>query len=129
MAYVRVDVGNDMMPGAGGGAQTGGLVSIVGISTRDLSGLDAHRFGVEMASRLTHEGQHGIDERQSGMPVTRSEEKTIELRAFTSQSFINEAFRTDSIYKVWTTANGFDRGMVEYFAEQATQLWCGGTCH
>jgi len=128
--FVRVNMDSGLSKGAGGGTSTT-IATIIGVRTSDLTSRNDFNFQTEMTARMTHEGQHGIDQRIAGMPTNRAEEKLGEIRAFTSQSFINEAFAQSSPYGVWTAMGGFDRQAVEGYAEKATQNWCadGGPCH
>lgn len=56
---------------------------------------------VEMAAAAAHEGQHGIDGQFFGRTYNKEEWRLTEYRAFTTQSYINEAFDTTSPYSLW----------------------------
>jgi RHS repeat-associated protein len=56
---------------------------------------------VETAATVAHEGQHGIDGQFFGRTINREEWRSREYSAFTSQSYVNEAFNKTSPYGVW----------------------------
>jgi RHS repeat-associated protein len=87
-------------------------------------------FDTELAAIMGHEMQHGIDQRAGLEKNNRDAEKAMELRAFTTQSFINQGLGVDSVYRVWTQSGGRSDTEIERNAEHATQVWCnnGGNC-
>ena len=70
----------------------------------DLNALKAN-FGnnkVEVAASLAHEGQHVVDEINLGRNPMQGEERyQTEFNAFVNQSYINQAFASVSMYRVW----------------------------
>jgi RHS repeat-associated protein len=86
-------------------------------------------FDTELAAALGHEMQHGIDQRAGLDHNDRASEKAMELRAFTTQSYINQGLGANSVYQIWTNGQRNDAA-IESNAERATQVWCqnGGNC-
>ena len=57
---------------------------------------------LEFAATVAHEGQHGVDAAEHMRnPQGYGERYNTELHAFITQSYVNEAFRTTSVYRVW----------------------------
>lgn len=56
---------------------------------------------VELAVAVAHEGQHGIDGQFFGRPFNKAQWRQTEYKAFTTQSYINEAFNKTSPYSLW----------------------------
>ena len=56
---------------------------------------------VETAATVAHEGQHGIDGQFFGPTYNKEQWRATEYRAFTTQSYVNEAFNKTSPYGLW----------------------------
>lgn len=56
---------------------------------------------VELAAAVAHEGQHGVDGQFFGRPISKMTWRQTEYNAFTTQSYINEAFNKTSPYSLW----------------------------
>ncbi len=56
---------------------------------------------VETAAAVAHEGQHGIDGQFFGRLYNNEQWRAREYRAFTTQSYVNEAFDKTSPYGLW----------------------------
>jgi hypothetical protein len=97
---------------------------------KTVGGRNSPVFRPEVASTLAHEGQHGIDERQEGMPSNRSMEKSLELRAARTEAAVWEGLNVDSLWGTWRQATGISVENIEIEAETSTELWCsaGGNC-
>lgn len=67
----------------------------------DTGGNEGTTVRVETAAAVAHEGQHGIDGQFFGRPSNHETWRATEYRAFTTQSYINEAFNKTSPYGLW----------------------------
>jgi RHS repeat-associated protein len=56
---------------------------------------------VAMGAQLSHEGQHGLDQRADGMPATKSEEMSGERRAATTEARAWQVMGTDAWWKTY----------------------------
>jgi hypothetical protein len=124
---VTVRVGSS--PGIVGGTSTVGDRTTVGIDlnreAQDTGGRSSPTFGPEIASTLTHEGQHGMDQRREGMPSSRDMEKSSELRAARTEAAVWEGLKVDSLWGTWSQATGISVENIEREAEASTDFWCG----
>jgi RHS repeat-associated protein len=116
---------------AGGpmGSSTHNGVTNIKIDAKLMNGLAAlHKLPITSAyaAELAHEGQHGIDQRHDGMPNSRAEELRGETRAARTEAAGWQAVNTDSWWKTWTQAGGFDSKAIQKEAEAATTAWCQG---
>jgi hypothetical protein len=71
---------------------------------------------VETAAAAAHEGQHGIDGQFFGRARNRDEWRVTEHNAFTTQSYVNEAYNTTSPYGLWESGwkeNSITNGLRE----------------
>ena len=130
---VTVKIGN--AGGANANTATRGGKTTITLDLTQMAAVFGHRsdgsnLSTETAATVAHEGQHGIDEKANGMPQNRAQEKAYEVKAFTTQSFVNHGLGVNSAYGVWTNVGGFNASAVDSSAETSTQSWClaGGTC-
>lgn len=72
----------------------------------------------ELAAAISHEGQHGIDGQFFGAPGNKAQWRQSEYKAYTTQSYINEAFDKTSPYGLWD--HGWkESGTSDWFRDSA----------
>jgi hypothetical protein len=128
---VTVNTG-DAAVGANGGTHTdadGKTTISLKLSNWDSKGLTADSARAEKDATVTHEGEHGVQQQDHGMPLSPQAEYLGELQAYGIQGDINQARGVDSAYGIWTQSDGFNGGQVQKFADKSTDLFCGGCWH
>jgi RHS repeat-associated protein len=132
---VHVVVGSGTLPGAAGGTRTVNGITTIGIDLKaDSAYASAHNvpLGAELAGTLTHEAQHGLDEKRYGNPASRAQEKSFELSGYTTEAGTWRGMGVSAPSHIWTRETGFNPHAVEDWAETATQIWCsspGAPCN
>jgi RHS repeat-associated protein len=132
---VHVVVGSGTLPGAAAGTRTVDGITTIGLDLKaDSAYASAHNvpLGAELAGTLTHEAQHGLDERRYGNPASRAQEKLHELSGYTTEAGTWRGMRVSAPSHIWTRETGFNPHAVEDWAETATQIWCsspGAPCN
>jgi RHS repeat-associated protein len=127
---VTVNTGN-AATGANGGTHTDaeGHTSIsLKLSNWDNKGLSDASARTEKDATVAHEGEHGVQQQDHGMPHSAAAEYVGEVQAYAVQSYVNEARGVSSAYGIWTTNGGFDSGKDQSYADKSTQMWCGTAC-
>ena len=91
----------------------------------------------EAAAQAAHEGEHGVQQQNHGMPMNRGQEMAGEVDAYSVQSYVNKGEQDKSSYwsnpaggAIWSMQGGFNAGAVNDYAKQSTDIWCqaGGNC-
>jgi RHS repeat-associated protein len=128
---VTVNTGNASV-GANGGTHTdadGKTTISLKLSNWDSKGLSADSARTEKAATVAHEGEHGVQQQDHGMPHSAGSEYLGELQAYAIQGAVNEARGVDSAYGIWTQGGGFNEGQVQKYADKSTDMFCGGCWH
>jgi RHS repeat-associated protein len=132
---VHISIGSGTITGAAGGTLTRNGITAIGIDLKaDSAYASAHNVtqGAELAGTLTHEAQHGLEERRHGNPESRAQEKSAELAAYTTEAGTWRGMGISAPTHIWTTGTGFNPRAVEAWSETATQIWCkepGAPCN
>lgn len=91
----------------------------------------------EAAAQAAHEGEHGVQQQDHGMPRGKAQEKAGEVDAYSVQSYVNKGEWDTSAYwseksnaAIWSTDGGYSAAAVNDYADQSTAAWCqaGGNC-
>jgi RHS repeat-associated protein len=125
---VTVNTG-DAAVGANGGTHTdanGQTTISLKLSNWDSKGLSDSSARTEKDATVAHEGEHGVQQQDHGMPHSAASEYLGELQAYSVQSSINEARGVSSAYGTWTTGGGFNEGKIQSYADKSTNMFCGG---
>jgi hypothetical protein len=78
----------------------------------------------EAAAQVAHEGEHGVQQQDHGMPQNKAQEKAGEVDSYTVQSYVNKGLQDNSEYGIWTIRGGFNPAAVNNYAKASTAAWC-----
>jgi RHS repeat-associated protein len=92
-------------------------------------GLTKESIRIEKVGTVAHEGEHGVQQKDHGMPRSAEEEYLGELQAFGVQGDVNRASGVKSAYGIWSPSGGFNERAIQTGADKSTNLWCGGCWH
>jgi hypothetical protein len=130
---VTVKFGSGATANAGTITENGRTTITLNLKTMDSSFSnrnDGSSVDTEKAGTVAHEGEHGVQQKDHGMPQNRAQELAGERDSFTIQSYVNQGLQDSSAYGIWTVQGGTDQKQIDSWAEKATDLWCqaGGNC-
>jgi RHS repeat-associated protein len=118
--------------GAGGATTSNGTTTVFVDLKTEKTVANGFRISLraEIAGTLTHEGQHGVDQRDLGMPLNRVDEFASEMRAYSTEAYVFQGQGVDAPLGLWTRATGLNLGLIRKAAEASTEMWCaaGGDC-
>lgn len=116
------------LSGSVGGASTQGKETSIGIRADKIADnpgdKGSQKFQHRLAGIVAHEGEHGLDQRDNGMPKNRVSEKAGEIRASTTEAALYQGLNSSYGPWLWTPERGLQPGGIERQAEHSTNLWC-----